>query len=257
MRPLLPLAVLALVSTSCLEIEDRITIAADGSGTQSFVMRMGEDVLARVRRSKAAMAASFGATDVEQLFEQDVVRREFEAAGIDLVSHRSFEARRRRCVEIEAKFSGLDGLRASPLSGPRSEWRFVRGDKAGTINVIFYPTGRESWLRARQQAAELQGELDPAIASFFERRRAELQDIDLQLQLQLPGAVLACSKNLTKASADIVTARVRAEDIRTPGDLVLALAPRYEVLIDGQACTFALEEREPVVKKTEAISGRR
>jgi len=255
MRPLLlPLVVSALALTSCLEIEDRITLAADGSGTQKFVLRMSEGVLAKLRRSKAAMDASFGATDPEQLFEKDVVRREFEDAGLELVAHRSFEERRHRCVEIEAKFAGLDGLRASPLSGPHPEWRFVRGAKAGTINVIFYPTGRDSWLRARKQAAELQGELDPTIASFFEKRRAELRDIDLQLELKLPGAVLACSKNLTETGTDAVTARVRAEDIRTPSDLVLALAPRYEVLVDGRQCTFALEEREV---KPAKVSGAR
>ena len=37
-----------------------------------------------------------------------------------------------------------------------------------------------------------------------------------------------------------VTARIRAEDIKTPEDLVRRLAPRFEVIFDASGCQLPL-----------------
>lgn len=245
MRPTVPALLLGcLALPSCLELEATITIAADGSGTQKVVFGMSEALLGRLRRSVAIADASLRVHDPDHLFDREHVREELDELGIELVGHRVFEQRRRRFVEIEAKFAEIDQLRRSPLGGVRAEWKFVRGERPGTAHVIFYPQGREAWLRGRKQAAELRGKpLDASMRGVFEKRRAELAGLDVAVTLQLPGKVIAQSKNLERAAADRVVAKIRGADIKSPADLVGALAPRYEIVIDASACTFDIAER--------------
>lgn len=243
MKPLPLLLGVSLALTACLEIEQTITLAADGSGRQKVTAAFTDHVLGVLRRSAAAMDASMGAADPQQLFDEERVRAELEEAGLKLEAHRAFEERQRRCVAIEASFRSLDALRRSPLSGSGAEWRFVRGETPGTAHVILYPQGRAAWRNAREQVRQMQEEPDPSVLAWFERQRQALQGLDVELTLRLPGAVLACSANMTKTALDTVAATITADDVRTPADLVQLLAPRYEVLIDARACTFVLEER--------------
>ena len=68
----------------------------------------------------------------------------------------------------------------------------------------------------------------------------------MRLEIELPGDVLTCSDNLRKIGPRTVAATVEARDIRTPRDLVLAMAPRYEVAFDGRTCTFRVDGKIPV-----------
>jgi hypothetical protein len=243
MKPLPLVLGIAFALTSCLEIEQTIALAPDGSGRQKVTLGLTDRVLGLLRRSSAAVDASLGAADPHLLFDEARVRSELQEAGLKLEHHRAFENRQRRCVEIEASFPTIAVLRRSPLSGSAAEWRFVRGEKPGTVHVILYPQGRAAWRRAREQAREIETAPDPNLLAFFERRREELRGLEIELSLRLPGAVLACSSNLTRIGRDAVAAKITDGDVRTPRDLVLLLAPRYEVLIDGRGCAFPLEER--------------
>ena len=69
--------------------------------------------------------------------------------------------------------------------------------------------------------------------------------MDVTFRLDLPGDVDYCSTNLTKNGDRQVVATVTAKDIKTPGQLVRALAPRFEVEFDGRGCKFDLDAEEP------------
>ena len=50
----------------------------------------------------------------------------------------------------------------------------------------------------------------------------------------LPGDVLVWTKNMKKVAAREVVARVEADQIKTPADLIRRLAPRFEVIFDAR-----------------------
>jgi hypothetical protein len=84
-------------------------------------------------------------------------------------------------------------------------------------------------------------EPDAVAAAFFRKKREELTGLDLTLRFQLPGDVLLWTANMEKTGDREVTARITAEQIKTPQDLVRRLAPRFEVVFDAKGCKLPLQ----------------
>jgi hypothetical protein len=231
---------LPLWSVACLEMEATITIRGDGSGTQKVCLGMSPQVLAECKRA-AAVLASGDAGNPAHVFEKAAVEKELLGTGLELRAHRTFERGAQRWVELELAFADLAGLRKSPLCGSAPLWEFTGGPLPGTIQVTLYPQGKEAWTKARQQAEQWQTEADPTVAGFFARRKEQLRGLDLAIHFELPGKVLRMTRNLEQTGERQVTARIKAEQIETPADLVRRLAPRFEVVIEGQGCTLPLD----------------
>lgn len=234
-----------LLLGSCLQLEERITIHPDGSGTQKLRMRITDEMLATVRRASSVVDASVSRSDPLEVFERESVTRELRRAGLTLRAHHVDD--RRRVVEVEAAFDNLAQLRASPLLGRKAEWLIVEGRTPATRHLVLYPRGRAAWLQARREAAGLaEAADDERRRKLFESRRAKLRGLGVRLEIELPGDVIACSKNLTRTGPRTVAATVEASDLHGPRDLVLALAPRYEVAFDARGCTFPVDGKIPV-----------
>jgi hypothetical protein len=229
------------VLASCLELEQRVTIRSDGSGTQTLKLGMTESALQAARRQAAIAAEDAAATpDPERIFDVRLVRAEVAAAGMVCKDVRVTTARRRRIVEVDAEFASLEQLQRSPLDGGEAEWELAAGPKPGTVRLAFYPRGGAAHRVAVEKAKRL-GEKPTAIEQhYFERAKSEMQGLALRWVLELPGDVLACSANVDKTGARQITATVAAQDLTSPSALILQLAPRFEVVFDARACTFKL-----------------
>jgi hypothetical protein len=231
--PLLALLLLPLLA-GCLEMDQTITLAADGSGTQTVKMTIRDATLAEVQRVSAAAGAVSEAT--KALFDKELVRRDLEAAGMTLDNHATEAKDKKRRVDLTASFKTFAALQASPLAGSRAEWELAAGPKPGTVKLTLYPQGKTAWTEARAKAEAMQTESDPIAESFFRKKQAELSGLDLVVRFQVPGDVLVYTANMEKTGDREVTARIAAEQIKTPQDLVRRLAPRYEVIFDGKDC---------------------
>jgi hypothetical protein len=232
----------ALPLGACLEMEQTIVIAADGSGSQKLRLGMTEAVLTEARRA-AAVTAPDGGSSPAQVFDRAAVERELADTGLALRSHRTFDRGGKRFVELEVGFGGIAALRRSPLSGTAPQWEFAPGPVPGTIQATLYPQGRQAWDKARQQAEQIQSLDDPVARAFVDKRRQQLAGLDVTLHLELPGRVLRWTRNMEKTGERTVTARIRADQIQTPADLVRRLAPRFEIVIEAAGCTFPLDGR--------------
>ena len=72
----------------------------------------------------------------------------------------------------------------------------------------------------------------------------------MQLSLELPGDVLAHTANLKLEGRRKVRASIAAADVRTVNDLLMLVAPRFEVLF---ACAeFPVSEAAPAAKTATA-----
>lgn len=231
--PLLALLLLPFLA-GCLEMDQTITLAADGSGTQTVKMTIRDATLAEVQRVSAAAGAVSEAT--KALFDKELVRRDLEAAGMTLDSHATEAKDKKRRVDLTASFKTFAALQASPLAGSRAEWELGAGPKPGTVKLTLYPQGKTAWTEARAKAEAMQTESDPIAESFFRKKQVELSGLDLVVRFQVPGDVLVYTANMEKTGDREVTARIAAEQIKTPQDLVRRLAPRYEVIFDGKDC---------------------
>ena len=226
-----------LVPVGCLEMDQTITIAKDGSGTQEVVLLLPAATMDEV--SRAATVNHIGAKiDPGALFDREAVSKELAAAGLDLKEHQTQELEEGRRVRLKVGFANCEQLAQSPLVGSSAEWDFAPGPVKGSIELSFYPQGRLAWGQARAQAAKIKGPLDPVAADYFEKRRRQLNGLDLKFRFRLPGAVLRYTRNMEQTGLNEVTARVTSTQIRTPEDLVRRLAPRYQVVFSAEGCTI-------------------
>ena len=237
-----PLLLTAGLFTGCLQVEQAVTIAPDGSGTQSMELTVPDRVLHMLQQQATARNPVRRTPDLMAVFDRKKVEKELVESGLKLTSHKVSEVRNGRRATLVAKFQSLEQLRKSSVGGGRADWIFKEGPVKGSIHLAYYPRGRAAWVQARQKAAELRKKPnDPLVRSFFEKRKAQLEGLDLSMTINLPGTVLMCYGEVRETGLKQAQVRVTGSGIKTPVDLVLALAPRYEVVFDGRGCTFAVE----------------
>ncbi len=239
MRQLFSIAIVALLA-GCLEMEQTIRLAADGSGGQVLRLDVRESTLADAQRASSATALG-AAANPSALFDKELVGRELAATGMVLVRHEAKKLAGSRRVELEATFATFAGLQQSPLCGSAAEWVLARGPKEGTAKLTLYLQGRAAWLEARAKAERMRGEVDAVAADFFRRRMEQTAGLDVKLRLEVPGDVLVWTKNMTKTGPREVTVHVTAATVRTPEDLVRWLAPRFELIFDASGCSLPLD----------------
>jgi hypothetical protein len=229
-----------LAVSGCLEVDQTITLAADGSGKQSLRLTIADATLADIDRAGAATEAAVPG-QAKAVFDKDQVARELATAGMALTAHRTQQKGTRRTVELEATFPSFAALRLSPLAGTRAEWVLAAGPKPGTAKLTLYPQGKAAWTEARARAEAMTAEPDAVAAAFFRKRQQELAGLDLAVRFQVPGDVLVWTANMERTGDREVTARVTAAQIGTPQDLVRRLAPRFEVIFDATGCSLPLQ----------------
>lgn len=223
----------------CLELEQTVVLGPDGAGRQTLRLVVPETALTELERASAA-AQLGGAGDLRAVFDKDAVGRELAAAGLSLVGHAAERLPHRRKVDLAASFPDFGALQRSPLAGSAAEWVLAPGPRAGTARLSLYLQGKAAWTEARAKAAAMAGGPDEVAAAFFRKRQEALSGLDLTFRLQLPGDLLVWTANMEKTGPREVTARITAEQIRTPQDLVRRLAPRFEVVFDATGCKLPL-----------------
>jgi hypothetical protein len=237
------LRTLALVALSalpaCLEVEQTIALTADGSGQQTVRMSMRETMLADLERTSSA--ASTGAGFATAVFDKELVGRELAAAGMTLVSHKAERKVPKRTVDLVAAFPDFAALQKSPLVGSSAEWTLSKGPKEGTAKLTLYPQGKTAWTEARAKAESMTKETDAVAEAFFRKKQTEITGLDLTVRFQVPGDVLVFTANMEKTGPREVVARITADQIKTPQDLVRRLAPRFEVIFDATGCKLPLQ----------------
>jgi hypothetical protein len=231
--------VLLVVCSGCLEMEQTVTLAADGSGRQAIVLTLADSTLAEIQKVSPA-AQLGGAPNAAAVFDEQIVGGELRQAGLELVRHTTRQTPGRRTVDLEASFPDFAVLQRSPLCGTGAQWELAAGPRPGTGKLTLYPQGKAAWTDARAKAEHLDASTDPVAADFFRKRQQALSGLDVVVRLRLPGDVLVWTRNLDKTGDREVTARITAEKLRTPEDLVRWLAPRFEVIFDAKDCKLPL-----------------
>ena len=176
-----------------------------------------------------------------ETFESRALREQLGAAGLRVRSLHSYRDGGVRRLEAAAEFSDLAELRRSPLRGGQAEWRFERGREPNTIRAIMYPRGEAAWRAGRDQVRRLGDVVTREESEMFARAKAELDGMILHWTFEMPGSVIAHSRNLRRVDDRRVEAVVTTTDVRSMRELIQHTAPRFEVIFDGQDCTFALD----------------
>lgn len=241
----IPALALLLLLPACLQSEQSVTIAADGSGTQSLTLALTDEVLGVARQYVSVADASGPRPRPEAVFEEPNVRRELREAGLALTRFDVRVEHETRVLDVTASFPGVAELRRSPLGGTRAQWFFLAAE-GDLVRAVYYPQGKEAYEQAGKKLEALkQNGMDDAMRSWFEKQKQRVRGLDVRLTLRLPGPVRSCSSNWAKTDERTLGGRVTAASIATPEDLIRMLAPRYEATFDGKGCRLPLDAAEP------------
>ncbi|HLU39189.1 MAG TPA: hypothetical protein VK081_07375 [Planctomycetota bacterium] len=233
MRTLLLPCTALLLCAGCFQAETEVVLRADGSGCQHLRLVLPDRALGLLRGAVQAVESTARRSDPRDLLDEKKVRAELTDCGVDLRAYRANAEGARHAVEIDVEFAGLAALRANPLTGgERATWQIEGGPAAGLVRLVWYPQGEEAWRAARRKARELAGESDAAVQQFVQSRLRQIDGLDVRLALTLPGNVVAHTANLKLEGKRKVVASIAAEDVRTANDLLLRIAPRYEVVFE-------------------------
>lgn len=234
--------VLALVSvcSSCLQLEQTVTLEADGSGALAMSMTMREATLNEMQRMASAAGVGQG-SQLVGIFDKETTAGELAAAGMELLKHEAKRVPGKRSVVLAGSFPSFAALQKNPLAGSEAEWVLAKGPQPGTAKLTFYPQGRTAWLEARARAEAMAETPDPMVAEMFAKRQKQLAGLDLTLVLNVPGDVCLWTKNMKRTGDRQVTAHIGADDIATPEDLIRRLAPRFEVIFDASGLSVTLQ----------------
>jgi hypothetical protein len=230
----------------CFKVEQTITLEADGSGKQSLSLSCGDAILETVRGSAAA--AGQGTADPLRFFDRDAVEKELVAAGLSAGSYEHTRQRGVHEVRIGAAFPALAQLRKSPLLGGAATWVFLAGKRKGDVVLVLYPRGKAAHEEAKERVKALAQQDAEVLRALFEKRKLQIEGLSIKLAIDLPGDVVASSDNWRKTGDRQVTASIGASDVKTIEDLILLMAPRFEVTFDGSKCKLALDEAEPAAR---------
>ncbi len=231
----------AFLLSGCLEVEQAVTLEKDGSGSQTLVMTAPEATLNAVRMA-ATVNQTNASSDPTALFTKEKVEAELATTGLALARHETSEVGSARKVDMQVDFTTPAQLRQSPLIGSLAEWQFAKGPVPNTVEVTLFPQGKKAWEEARAKAEAMKDKADPVANDFFARRREQLTGLDVTFRLRLPGKVLRYTANLEQTGECEVTAKITAEQIKTPEDLVRRLAPRFQAVFDARECkTFPID----------------
>jgi hypothetical protein len=238
-------AVLALLlaSAGCFELLAEVRFRADGTVQQQVRYGMSERAMKRFEKFlRAAPVPGRTGLRPETVFDEEAIRAEVEEAGGEVVAFSRPEVEvndakaamggKMRRAHVTAEFPDLATFSASPLLGTRAEWFFLEGEP-GQVRLVCYPLGRDAWQRARFDAHRLESEGDTLQSQVFESRKAELEGLVLKCAIGVPGRVVAASKGLfVPTHRGGVIAGIDVEAIKTPADLVRAMAPRWEIVFE-------------------------
>lgn len=224
---------LALLTTlaGCFETDIEVAFDANGSGTQNLRLCLSGQALGTLRGAVDAVEASATRVDPLDVFDAKKVRGELEAAGLTLLSHQTSEPPKGRTVELQVRFTDLTTLRNNPLTGgSRATWQVSRGTGKDDVRLVYFPQGEVAWRAARDKARDLARAPDATVQHFVTSRLAQIEGLDVTLALTLPGDVIAHTANMQAEGRRKVVAKIKASDIHSATDLLVRLAPRYEVI---------------------------
>ncbi len=236
------------VLSGCLEVDIEVKVSADGSGTQTLKLGASQQVIAQLNKQAQVALGQNAKHDPLAIFRQAKVTKEFGDQGLVMASYKTYRERRRRWVEWDLEFPSMGKLNRSGVFGGKSEWYSLPGRHRGGIRLVCYPQGFAAYQAATHKAGEIRKTpMGPVQKHYFRSQKSKVAGLNVKIGFELPGEIRWCSSNLRKTDDKRVEAVIRADDILSPEDLVLALAPRYEIEFDGRGCSINIDGRDPLM----------
>jgi len=236
-------AALAAALGSCIEMEQTITLEADGSGTHRVVLWMNRSVEDAVQNFATVAQPTGRAFDPLQAMDEERVRAELRGTGLELIKHEALRDDWRRGFEIEIAFDNLEELRKSPLLGSRAEWEFLPGQEAGTRWIVLYPQGKEAWKQAYDKAKQMAETTDLALKAsadkWFAEQKKAMGEMSVEIALHLPSRVVDATRNVDVIEgAKGIAFSFSPDQVKTPEILARYLAPRFIAIVEDRGLTW-------------------
>ena len=175
MRILLITGLLSLsFLTGCIQVEETITLNADGSGTMELAYSVAEEQAAMMESAVSGEEALEAGEDFS--FSADAIRKQFqemEFEGVELLRADSSVQNGRRNISMAVKFKSLAALSETPLLSERS--------------VALKKTGEGLFTFSQKASAPaVSAESGAEMAAFMQ---SMLQGLKVEIRVKAPGPI--------------------------------------------------------------------
>ncbi len=186
MRKLLVTGLLALpFFAGCIQVEETITLNADGSGTMELSYSVAEEQAAMMESAVSGEEALDAGEDFS--FSADAIRQQFkemEFEGVELLRADSSVQNGRRHISMAVKFNSLSALAETPLLSERK----VSLKKTGEGEYTF---------SQKANTAAISPESGAEMAAFMQ---SMLQGLKVEIRVKAPGPITASNATETRGN---------------------------------------------------------
>jgi hypothetical protein len=252
---LLPL-LLPLLGTACLELEQTLELAADGSGKLHVSIRLDRAAVERMKEKSGYQPSEEEKAAEREMFDVARIRKNFEGLeGVKLLDIQPFDDEKTMGMKASLQFDsqaklahGMRALiaRAPGQRGGQLTWVFVKAGE-GRLRLIIYPSGRDDYRQAKEQLQRLAtlGEEERAMQSvFFDQMKASLEGMRVSWRVKVPG-VIDKVETLKRTADDTAEMLVSAADVKTMEDMTRLGGMRFLIEFTGEIANVRILDAEP------------
>jgi hypothetical protein len=248
--------VLPLLGTACLELEQTLELAADGSGKLHVSIRLDRAAVERMKEKSGYRPSEEEQAAEKEMFDVARIRKNFEAVeGVKLLDIQPLDDEKSMGMKASLQFDsqaklaqGMRALitRAPGQRGGQLSWVFVKaGD--GRLRLIVYPSGRDDYQQAKEQLQRFGtlGEEERAMqAVFFDQMKASLGGMRIAWRIKVPGAIDKV-ETLKRVADDVAEMQVSSADIKTMEDMTRLGGMRFVIEFKGEIANVRVLDAEP------------
>lgn len=256
------LAVLVVPLGSCVELEQTLQIHPDGSGRLDVRVLAKKAVIERFKAQLAGTGLEGDEAEKKDAFDVDRIRKKFKGLeGVHLVRIERIDDETSQGMEASLTFDSTTALTAGMRAlvqdgdtkfGNQLQLWFLKADD-GNVRLVYYPSGRAEYDRAKQQIAALE-KMDEAQRQMqkqmFDLMKTGLEDLKITYRFKVPGEI-ARVEGARKVEAKQALYTVLGKSITSMGEMAKIGAVRFVIDFDGEGFKGPLLAREP---ETTAVS---
>jgi hypothetical protein len=247
---------LPLVLSGCIEMEQDLTIGADGAGTMKSHVGMNERMLEQMQ-DPAIWIVPEGGFNRADVFDEKRTRDDARKKGIDLQAYKTWAKDEKKHVEMVIGFKNPRELRNANLDGTDASDLFIlKGEKEGTARMVLYPQGMKKHEEQTGYTKAMAATDEEGVESqrrMHGQMKAQFKGLKITYRCTVPGKIVSVGRGLQQVNDTTAAFTFADEDLKGPEDLARLLTMKFEIVFEARGLQIPFDKEEkPASRKSKS-----